>query len=184
MTTRRTVPDPFRYGTRDIVTTVVQVGAAIAGVAIAITQGDYYALFGLAGLAGGAKGDLIGEVAKVVIKSKVVPVLLLVLTAAGLLGCGTTGVTPQFLVDTKRAVEPIVGQYLEGCQSLTVAPEFQVYWSNEDLAYGGGVLVGCAEKGKLIEFVCFVVEDENQKGTLKCEPGRLWLREAVVPPDH
>jgi hypothetical protein len=181
--------DPFNYGTMDVVTTLVQLAVAVAGVILA-AKGDTSALLGLGALAGGAKGNLLGDLLRVARnntprfpKPPMLAGTLLALVLAMslvLMGCGTT-VSRQFIVDSQAAVLETSSDYLGGCRTVTVAPAFSVDW-NQNVSFGGGLFAGCEAEGKLAEFRCVgIMDDTTGKTRIECQPLSLWKREEGTP---
>ena len=174
--------DPFRYGKLDILTTLVQVVTAIAGIVLAI-NGNTAGLLALGSLAGGGKGTLIGDLMKKVaddMKQKKpggfirLPLLALLVTAIVLFsGCG---IDKQFVIDSRKAILAEAGDYLMGCEQATIAPAFSVDWKDQ-VTYGGGVFAGCEVEGRMLRFHCDAYQDdETGKTRMKCEPLSLWER--------
>ena len=183
---KQTNLDPFTYGKLDILTTLVQIATAIAGVILAI-NGNSAGLLALGALAGGGKGTLVGDLMKKVAddmntpdKRKNrggfirLPLLALVVTAIVLFtGCG---IDKQFVIDSRKAVLAEAGDYLMGCEQATIAPAFSVNW-NDQVTYGGGVFAGCEVEGRMLRFHCDAYQDdETGKTRMKCEPLSLWER--------
>ena len=175
--------DPFTYGKLDVVTTLLQVATAIAGVILAL-NGNTAGLLALGALAGGGKGTLIGDLGRLVIEDLQKPGkpkrrnkgVLLVLVVVAILALGCSGISRQYLVDSRKAVLTGAGDYLTGCQSLVVAPAFTVDW-NDKVTYGGGVFAGCEAEGRILRFHCEAYQDEETgKIRMKCEPLSLWER--------
>jgi len=179
---RQTKLDPFNYGTWNVLTSLVQLATTIIGL-IMLMQGNEAGLLGLGALFGGAKGNLVTDFLqwyrtngpkppKPLMMAGTILALILA-TAVLLVGCGTT-VSKQFLVDSHAAVEATAGDYLLGCQTVTVAPAFTVDW-NQNVTYGGGLFAGCSENGHLVEFRCVGLQDEETgKVRVKCVPLSLW----------
>lgn len=173
--------DPFRYGKLDILTTLVQVATAIAGIVLAL-NGNTAGLLALGSLAGGGKGTLIGDLMKKVaedMKKKPggfirLPLLALLVTVILLFtGCG---IDKQFVIDSRKAILAEAGDYLMGCEQATIAPAFSVDW-NDQVTYGGGVFAGCEVNGRILRFHCDAYQDEETgKTRMKCEPLSLWER--------
>lgn len=169
---------------RDLVTLVIQLAAVVAALWLALVDGEYYALLGLAALAGGSNGSLAGEMLALVAKgvkgagTKCILFLALVVVSAG-----CAGVDKQLLFDSRSAIGEIAGTYFSGCKDLTVAPAFGVDWSKPDAQFSGGILAGCIEMGRLLEFRCTYLKDTKK---LACEDLHLWQREPqyVSPYDH
>jgi len=176
---KRTKLDPFNHGTWNVITSVVQLATTIIGL-VMLMQGNEAGLLALGALAGGAKGNLVGDFLGWYRSNGPKPPLLtgtilaLVLaTAMMLAGCGTT-VSKQFLVDSQAAALSAASDYLSGCHTVTVAPAFTVDW-NENVTYGGGLFAGCESKGHLVEFRCTgIQDDETGKVKVKCDPLALW----------
>jgi len=177
--------DPFNYDAWNLTTTVVQLATAIIGLLLAL-NGNEAGLLGLGALAGGTKGNLILDFLrwyrtngpKPPVMPSIMPALLLA-TGLFLVGCGTT-VSKQFLVDSYAAVEATAGDYLDGCQTVTIAPAFTVDW-NQNVTYGGGLFAGCDAKGHLVEFRCVGMQDEEtgkvrpvRPVRVQCQPLSLW----------
>jgi len=174
--------DPFSYGKCDVATTLVQIATAVAGIILAL-NGNTAGLLALGSLAGGVKGNLLGDLLQAVGNTPRKPkrpgmiifVLVLGLGSVLLFGCGT--VSKQFIIDSHQAIAAEAGDYLVGCQQVTIAPSFSVDW-NEDVTYGGGVFAGCAENGRIVEFRCDAyLDEETGKTRMKCAPLSLWKRE-------
>jgi hypothetical protein len=177
--TKKSRLDPFNYGKWDMVTTVVQLAVAVAGIVLA-AKGDTSALLGLGALAGGAKGNLLGDLLRVAQQNKPKgpgPLALAILLLALILpACGTT-VSRQFVIDSQAAVVATSADYFLGCRMVTVAPAFSVDW-NQNVSFGGGLFAGCESAGTLAEFRCVGVQDEPfGKTHLECAPLALWRRE-------
>jgi hypothetical protein len=182
---RQTKLDPFNYGTWNVVTSLVQLATTIIGL-IMLVQGNEAGLLALGAMAGGARGNLIGDFLGWYRSHRshrsngpkppmlTGTLLALVLAMAVLLvGCGTT-VSKQFLVDSQAAVMSTASDYLNGCQAVTVAPAFTVDW-NQNVTYGGGLFAGCEANGHLVEFRCVGLQDEETgKVRVKCAPLSLW----------
>ena len=182
---KRTKLDPFNHGTWNVVTSLVQLATTIIGL-IMLMQGNEAGLLALGALAGGARGNLIGDFLSWYRSHRshrsngpkppmlMGTLLALVLaTAVLLVGCGTT-VSKQFLVDSQTAVMSTASDYLGGCQTVTLAPAFTVDW-NENVTYGGGLFAGCESEGHLVEFRCMGLQDEETgKVRVQCQPLSLW----------
>jgi hypothetical protein len=176
---KRTKLDPFNHGTWNVVTSLVQLATTIIGL-IMLMQGNEAGLLALGALAGGARGNLIGDFLGWYRSNGPKPPMLtgtllaLVLAMAVMLvGCGTT-VSKQFLVDSQTAVMSTASDYLIGCQTVTVAPAFTVDW-NQNVTYGGGLFAGCRANGHLVEFRCVGLQDEESgKVRVQCQPLSLW----------
>ncbi len=176
---RQTKLDPFNHGTWNVVTSLVQLATTIIGL-IMLVQGNEAGLLALGALAGGAKGNLIGDFLTWYRANGPKPPMLtgtplaLVLAMAVLLvGCGTT-VSKQFLVDSQAAAMSAASDYLGGCRTVTVAPAFTVDF-NQNVTYGGGLFAGCESQGHLVEFRCVGLQDEETgKVRVKCDPLSLW----------
>lgn len=176
MAEKRVKLDPFQYGKMDVVTSVVQLAVAVTGIVLAI-QGDTSALLGLGALAGGTKGNVMGDVLRIIAKAKGVGTTLCVALLAFVLlsGCGATSITRQFIVDSQAAVTAVAGDYLEGCQMLTVAPAFALTVDGSELSYSGALFAGCEDNGHLMELRCIGLKDENTgKTRIQCSPFSLW----------
>lgn len=168
--------DPFNYGKMDVVTTVIQLAVAVTGIVLAI-QGDTSALLGLGALAGGTKGSMLGDILKIVAKAKNQSTALCValLSFVLLSGCGATSITRQFIVDSQAAVKAVAGDYLEGCQMLTVAPAFALTVDGSEISYSGALFAGCEDNGRLMELRCIGLKDEiTGKTRIQCAPFALW----------
>ena len=179
--------DPFRYGKLDIVTTLVQIVTAIAGVILAL-NGNTAGLLALGALAGGGKGTLIGDMFKKIAEDMSKPnkptgkrggfirlPLFVVLIAVGL-GFSGCGIDKQFVIDSRKAILAEAGDYLMGCEQATIAPAFSIDW-NDQVTYGGGVFAGCEVEGRILRFHCEAYQDEETgKTSMKCEPLSLWER--------
>ena len=173
--------DPFNYGTWNVVTSLVQLATVVAGIVLAL-NGNEAGLLALGALFGGAKGNLVTDFLQWYRSNGPKPprmagtlLALLLATALILVSCGTT-VSKQFLVDSHAAVEATAGDYLGGCQTVTVAPAFTVDW-NQNVTYGGGLFAGCEAKGHLVEFRCVGIQDEETgKVRVQCQPLSLWQR--------
>jgi hypothetical protein len=176
---RQTKLDPFNYGTWNVATSLVQLATTIIGL-VMLMQGNEAGLLALGALAGGTKGNLIGDFLQWYRSNGPKPPLLggtllaLVLAMAVMLvGCGTT-VSKQFLVDSQTAAMSAASDYLGGCRTVTVAPAFTVDW-NQNVTYGGGLFAGCEAKGRLVEFRCVGMQDEETgKVRVQCQPLSLW----------
>jgi len=176
---KRVKLDPFNHDAMNIVTTVMQIASAIIGLVMLI-KGNEAGLLGLGALAGGVRGNILGDFLGWYRSNGPKPPLLtgtimaLVLaTAVMLAGCGTT-VSKQFLVDSQAAALSAASDYLGGCRTVTVAPAFTVDW-NENITYGGGLFAGCESKGHLVEFRCTGIQDEETgKLRVKCDSLALW----------
>ena len=179
---RQTKLDPFNHGTWNVLTSLVQLATAIVGL-IMLMQGNEAGLLGLGALFGGAKGSLVTDFFAWYRNNGPKPptppamagtlLALILATAVLLVGCGTT-VSKQFLVDSHAAVEATAGDYLLGCQTVTVAPAFTVDW-NQNVTYGGGLFAGCRTNGHLVEFRCVGLQDEETgKVRVQCQPLSLW----------
>jgi len=171
---------PFSYGGWDVATTLVQIATAVAGIVLAL-NGNTAGLLALGSLAGGVKGNLLGDLLRAASNDLNKPkrpgplLFVLVFAAVLLAGCGSSN--KQFLVDSRQAIAAEAGDYLTGCQQVTVAPSFSVDW-NENVTYGGGVFAGCAENGRIVEFRCQAyLDDQTGKTRMKCAPLSLWKRE-------
>lgn len=180
MTKKKNVQlDPFTYGAWDVATSVVQLATAIIGLVL-LMQGNEAGLLGLGALAGGAKGNMLGDFLTWYRNNGPKPpvlggTLLALVLATGILlaGCGTT-VSKQFLVDSQAAALSTASDYLGGCRSVTIAPAFSIDW-NQNVTYGGGLFAGCEERGRLVEFRCVGVQDEETgKVKVQCDPLALW----------
>jgi len=172
--------DPFSYGGWDVATTLVQIATAVAGIVLAL-NGNTAGLLALGSLAGGVKGNLIGDLLRAASndlnKPKRPGPLLFVLVFAVILLAGCGSIKKQFLIDSRQAIAAEAGDYLTGCQQVTVAPAFSLDW-NENVTYGGGVFAGCAENGRIVEFRCEAyLDDQTGKTRMKCAPLSLWKRE-------
>ncbi len=175
--------DPFSYGKLDVISTLVQVATAIAGIILAL-NGNTAGLLALGALAGGTKGSLIGDLGNMVMKDLQKPKkprrrnkgILLIMVIVAVFAVGCSGISQQYLVDSRKAILAGTGDYLSGCQSLVVAPAFNVDWK-ETVTYGGGVFAGCPETGQMMDLTCQVLED-TETGELKmvCKPVSLWER--------
>jgi len=177
---KKTKLDPFNHGTWNTISTLVQLAAVVASVILAL-RGEEAALLGLAALAGGARGDLVRDLLAWLRNQNLQPprtgTLVMLTLAVGLLftGCGTT-VSKQFLVDSQDAAISAAGDYFNGCRQVTVAPAFAVDW-NENVTYGGGLFAGCEEAGRLMEFRCHGIQDEETgKIRVHCDALQLWER--------
>ena len=172
--------DPFSYGGWDVATTLVQIATAVAGIVLAL-NGNTAGLLALGSLAGGVKGNLLGDLLRAASndlnKPKRPGPLLFVLVFAVVLLAGCGSINKQFLIDSRQAIAAEAGDYLTGCQQVTVAPAFSLDW-NENVTYGGGVFAGCAENGRIVEFRCEgYLDDQTGKTRMKCAPLSLWKRE-------
>jgi hypothetical protein len=181
--TKKSRLDPFNYGKWDMVTTVVQLAVAVAGIVLA-AKGDTSALLGLGALAGGAKGNLLGDLLRVVQQNRPKgpgPLALAILLLALVLpACGTT-VTRQFVIDSQAAVVAASTDCFQGCRMVTVAPAFSVDW-NQNVSFSGGVFAGCGAEGTMAEFRCIGVQDEKTgKSGIVCAPLALWKQEGKTP---
>jgi len=172
--------DPFSYGGWDVATTLVQIATAVAGIVLAL-NGNTAGLLALGSLAGGVKGNLIGDLLRAASNDlnkpkRPGPILFVLVFAIVLLaGCGS--INKQFIIDSRQAIAAEAGDYLTGCQQVTVAPAFSLDW-NENVTYGGGVFAGCAENGRIVEFRCEgYLDDQTGKTRMKCAPLSLWKRE-------
>ncbi len=172
--------DPFSYGGWDVATTLVQIATAVAGIVLAL-NGNTAGLLALGSLAGGVKGNLISDLLRAASNDlnkpkRPGPILFVLVFAVVLLaGCGS--INKQFLIDSRQAIAAEAGDYLTGCQQVTVAPAFSLDW-NENVTYGGGVFAGCAENGRIVEFRCVgYLDDQTGKTRMKCAPLSLWKRE-------
>ena len=175
--------DPFNYGAWDVVTTLVQLAVAVAGIILAL-KGDTSALLGLGALAGGARGNLVADILRISRENKPKgpgPLVLIAFLLVALLpACGTT-VSRQFVVESQAAVVTASSEYLAGCQMVTIAPAFSVDW-NQNVIFGGGVFAGCGAEGKLAEFRCVGTQDDALKKTrIVCTPLSLWIRQEGTP---
>ena len=171
--------DPFSYGGWDVATTLVQIATAVAGIILAL-NGNTAGLLALGSLAGGVRGNLLGDLLRAVSndlnKPKRPGPLLFVLVFAVVLLAGCGSINKQFLIDSRQAIAAEAGDYLTGCQQVTVAPAFSLDW-NENVTYGGGVFAGCAENGRIVEFRCEAyLDDQTGKTRMKCVPLSLWER--------
>ena len=180
---KQTNLDPFTYGKLDIVTTLVQVATVIAGIVLALS-GNTAGLLALGALAGGSKGSLIGDLGSTVIRDLQKPGkpkrkskgILLIMVVVSVLAMGCSGISQQYLVDSRKAILIGAGEYLSGCQSLVVAPAFNVDWK-DTVTYGGGMFAGCPETGRMIDLTCQAVEDtETGELQMSCQPVSLWER--------
>ena len=178
--------DPFNYDVWNLTTTVVQLATAIIGLLLAL-NGNEAGLLGLGALAGGTRGNLILDFLrwyrtngpKPPVMPSILPVLVLA-TGFFLVGCGTT-VSKQFLVDSQAAVMAEASDYFDGCRMVTIAPAFTVDW-NQNVTYGGGLFAGCEAKGRLAEFRCAGVPDEETgKVQIHCYPLTLWEQVEGTP---
>ncbi len=179
--------DPFTYGKLDVITTLVQIATAIAGIVLAV-NGNTAGLLALGALAGGGKGTLIGDMFKKIAEDMSKPnkptgkrggfirlPLFVVLIAAGL-GFSGCGIDKQFVIDSRKAILAEAGDYLMGCEQATIAPAFSIDW-NDQVTYGGGVFAGCEVEGRILRFQCDAYQDEETgKTSMKCEPLSLWER--------
>jgi len=175
--------DPFAYGKLDVVTTLVQIATAVAGIIMAI-NGNTTGLLALGSLAGGVRGNLLADLLKMAGNGDGNPpspkgpgalVLALVFVTILLAGCG--GINKQFIIDTRQAITAEAGDYLIGCKEVTVAPAFSIDFS-DSVTYGGGVFAGCEENGQIVEFRCDAyLDDKTGKTKMKCAPLSLWKRE-------
>ena len=178
--------DPFSYGKLDIVTTLVQIATAIAGVILAL-NGNTAGLLALGALAGGGKGTLIGDMFKKIAEDMSkpnkptgkrggfirLPLLVIVVAVVIVSGCG---IDKQFVIDSRKAILAEAGDYLMGCEQATIAPAFSIDW-NDQVTYGGGVFAGCEVEGRILRFHCEAYQDEETgKTSMKCEPLSLWER--------
>lgn len=176
---KRTKLDPFNHGTWNVITSLVQLATTVIGL-VMLVQGNEAGLLALGALAGGTRGNLIGDFLTWYRNNGPKPpmlggtVLALVLATAVLLAsCGTT-VSKQFLVDSQAAALTAASDYLDGCRAVTVAPAFTVDW-NQNVTYGGGLFAGCEAKGHLVEFQCVGLQDEETgKVRVQCNPLALW----------
>ena len=180
---KQTNLDPFTYGKLDVVTTLVQVATVIAGIVLALS-GNTAGLLALGALAGGSKGSLIGDLGSTVIRDLQKPGkpkrknkgILLIMVAVSVLAMSCSGISQQYLVDSRKAILTGAGEYLSGCQSLVVAPAFNVDWK-DTVTYGGGMFAGCPETGRMIDLTCQAVEDtETGELQMSCQPVSLWER--------
>lgn len=79
-----------------------------------------------------------------------------------------------FLHDSKEAIQSLGEDYtFNGCAELTMAPEITGSWEG-DFHLSGGVLIGCRDRGELVEFYCRRVE-----GEVKCDSLSTWYREVA-----
>ena len=176
---KRVKLDPFNHDALNIVTTVMQIASAIIGLVMLI-KGNEAGLLGLGALAGGVRGNILGDFLAWYRSNGPKPPLMTgtlmafaLATAVMLVGCGTT-VSKQFLVDSQNAVMSTASDYLVGCRTVTIAPAFTVDW-NENVTYGGGLFAGCESEGHLVEFRCMGIPDEETgKLKVKCDPLALW----------
>lgn len=174
--------DPFKYGTWDVVTTLVQLAVAVAGVILAV-QGDTSALLGLGALAGGARSNLFQDLLRSPKQPPSKPtrgprnLMLAVLALVVLLpACGATTISKDFLVDSQTAVKATAQSYFDGCRMVTIAPAFSVSFDNE-VTFGGGLFAGCEANGELMEFRCVGVKDnETGQTRVMCQPIAFWLQ--------
>ena len=178
--------DPFTYGKLDVVTTLVQIATAIAGIILAL-KGNTAGLLALGALAGGGKGTLVGDFLKKVAEEMNQPgtknkrgfirlplFVILITVGLGFSGCG---IDKQFVVDSRNAILAEAGDYLMGCEQATLAPAFSIDW-NDQVTYGGGVFAGCEVEGRLLRFHCETCQDEETgKTSMKCSPLSLWERQ-------
>ena len=172
--------DPFSYGGWDVATTLVQIATAVAGIILAL-NGNTAGLLALGSLAGGVRGNLLGDILRLagndLNKPKRPGPILFVLVFAAVLLAGCGSINKQFIIDSRQAIAAEAGDYLTGCQQVTVAPAFSLDW-NENVSYGGGVFAGCAENGRIVEFRCEAyLDDQTGKTRMKCAPLSLWKRE-------
>lgn len=171
--------DPFNYGLWNLTSTMVQLATAIIGLIFAL-NGNEAGLLGLGALAGGTRGNLVFDFLRWYRSNGPKPpaitgtlLALPLATALLLVGCGTT-VSKQFIVDSQAAVMAEASDYLNGCQTVTVAPAFTVDW-NQNVSYGGGLFAGCEAKGRLAHFRCVGIPDEETgKIRIHCSPLTLW----------
>jgi len=103
-----------------------------------------------------------------------IQILVLAALALALSGCGTT-VDMSYVMDSMDAANPVVQDYAaRGCKQITVAPAFTVNWEGEgNTTFGGGVFVGCAQEGRLVEFQCHRAATPEDKAW--CQKLRLWV---------
>jgi len=174
--------NPFTYGKLDVATTVVQIATAVVGIILAL-NGNTAGLLALGSLAGGVRGNLLGDLLKLAggdsggfpkTRGPGSIVLVMLVSAVLLVGCG--GISKQFLIDSEKAIVAEAGDYLTGCKQVTVAPAFSIAFDDK-INYGGGVFAGCEENGRLMEFRCVGLLDEpTQKTRIQCEALSLWER--------
>jgi len=176
---KRVKLDPFNHDAWNIITTMMQLASAVIGL-VMLFKGNEAGLLGLVALAGGARGNILGDFLTWHRANGPKPPMMagtfLALTLASAVvlgGCGTT-VSKQFLVDSQSAALSAASDYLSGCRTVTVAPAFIVDW-NENVTYGGGLFAGCESEGRLVEFRCMGLQDEETgKVKVKCDPLSLW----------
>jgi len=98
--------------------------------------------------------------------------LLIVLSSIVLIGCGSA-INVGYLVDTGYAAGEIGKQYFqEDCKSGTIGATFDVDWNTGHMRYGGSIIVGCDQSGKLVRLKCM-----NDKGKTTCEELSWWYKE-------
>jgi hypothetical protein len=187
--------DPFSYSKVDILSTIVQVVTIVAGVVLAVT-GNTTGLLALGALAGGARGTLVGDLYKKITEnidtsprppappalpssttttSTTFAMLMVAIAILCISGCG---IDRQFVIDSRKAILAEAGDYMTGCQSATVAPSFSIDW-NDNITYAGGVFAGCESAGRLVQFKCIGLKDDQTGQTrMKCEPLSVWNRQA------
>ena len=157
----------------DLVTLLIQIGVVITSIVLAV-QGDTSALLGLGALAGGSRSNLLLDVFKATTKRKVpTKTIGLVVACCLLVGCsGAFGA--QWVSESRSAVLESAQPYVEGCKEITVAPLFSVGWESADVAFGGGVLVGCSDHGQLLEFRCVMAVAPSGSHQWRCLPLATW----------
>ena len=99
-------------------------------------------------------------------------VALLAVLALGACSGITVNSGLGYVLDSAPVVEA-VGAECSGAESVTIAPAFEVDWSDGKTTYGGGGFIGCGSK--MFQFVCRQEKPEDgSKPGWTCEPLDLW----------
>jgi hypothetical protein len=98
--------------------------------------------------------------------------LILTLAALAVSCSGASALAP--VLDPQGIVEAAgVAATCVGAESATIAPAFDVDWSENAVTYGGGVFLGC--ESELFQFRCAQEKPVgDDKPVWKCEPLSAW----------
>jgi len=105
-------------------------------------------------------------------------ILVTIVLSVAAQSCATLPMS--FILESKDAIASQAADYIGGCSNVTVAPEIAIDWEGA-VSFAGGVLVGCAGNGELMEFKC-ERKDVDGKIVTKCLPLTRWYSESSEAP--
>ncbi len=103
-------------------------------------------------------------------------VLVFVTLALSLAAQSCATLPMSFIMESRDAIVSQADAYVEGCSNVTVAPEVSIDWEGV-ISFSGGIFLGCAGNGELMEFKCERKKVDGKFETT-CLPLARWYTEA------